>query len=358
VRNSGAVYVFTRSGGTWAQQAYVKASNPGADDMFGQDVGLSADGSTLAVGARESSNGTGVNSNAQADNSMTYSGAVYVFTRSGNAWSQQAYIKASNTGAGDMFGYALALADDGNTLAVGAPHEKGSGTGVYSSAEADDSMDQAGAAYLFTRSGSTWTQRAYVKPTNTGAGDQFGHHVALSGDGSTLAVAGLDDSNGTGINSSAQADESLSNSGAVYLFARSGAVWMQQAYVKASNPGANDGFGGAIALSKDGSTLAIGAREDSDGRGVNADAQADDSATNSGAAYVFTRSGNAWAQVAYVKASNSAVDDWFGDALAISADGTMIAIGAPGEDSSGTGVNGATQGDDSASGGGAVYVFR
>src|SRR5258708_31656114 len=99
--NAGAVYVFNRSGGNWVQQAYVKASNAKASDQFGASLALSGDGNTLAVGATgESSSATGINGN-QADTSMAGSGAVYVFTRTGTAWSQQAYVKASNTGGAD-----------------------------------------------------------------------------------------------------------------------------------------------------------------------------------------------------------------------------------------------------------------
>src|SRR5205814_1608421 len=123
---SGAAYVFVRSGTTWSQQAYLKASNAEAGDQFGVSVALSGD--TLVVGATsEDSNATGVNGN-QADNSAGWSGAAYVFVRSGTAWSQQAYLKASNAGAGDVFGYSLALS--GDTLAVGAFGEASSATGV------------------------------------------------------------------------------------------------------------------------------------------------------------------------------------------------------------------------------------
>jgi ABC-type transporter Mla maintaining outer membrane lipid asymmetry permease subunit MlaE len=128
--DSGAVYVFTRTGSTWAQQAYVKASNTGAGDYFGTSVALSTDGSALALGAYlEDSSATGVNGN-QADNSASASGAVYVFNHTGSMWAQQAYVKASNTGAGDYFGTSVALSADGSTLAVGAYVEGSNTTGV------------------------------------------------------------------------------------------------------------------------------------------------------------------------------------------------------------------------------------
>jgi hypothetical protein len=286
--NAGAVYVFARSGSTWLQQAYVKASNTHLNtpqgDRFGTSVALSADGNTLAVGARgEESAATGIDGN-QADNSAENAGAVYVFARSGSTWSQQAYIKASNTQEFDDF-YSVALSADGNTLAVGASGEDSAATGIDGN-QADNSAFSAGAVYVFARSGSTWSQQAYIKASNTEGSDGFGS-VALSADGNTLAVAAtLEDGGVTGIDGN-QADNSAASAGAVYLYTRSGATWSQQAYVKASNTGAIDNFGGSVALSTDGNTLAVGVRnEDSAATGIGGD-QANNSATNSGAVYLY-----------------------------------------------------------------------
>jgi hypothetical protein len=138
--------VFTRSAGTWSQQAYVKASNPGAIDYFGWSVALNADGNALAVGARgEGSSTTGIGSTP--DEGASSSGAVYVFTRSGGTWSQQAYVKASNTGANDYFGWSVALNGDGNTLAVGAAYEASSGTGINSTP--NEGATDSGAVYVY-----------------------------------------------------------------------------------------------------------------------------------------------------------------------------------------------------------------
>ena len=185
--------------------------------MFGRSIALSGDGDTLAVGAPlEDSNTTVIGGN-QADNSATYSGAVYVFTRSGTTWSQQAYVKASNTDASDRFGVSVALSGDGDTLAVGAYEERSNATGINGN-QADNSAGDSGAVYVFTRSGTTWSQQAYVKASNTDASDEFGVSVALSGDGTTLAVgAYLEGSNATGIGGN-QADNSAIRSGAVYLY--------------------------------------------------------------------------------------------------------------------------------------------
>jgi hypothetical protein len=342
--DSGAAYVFVRSGGTWTQQAYLKASNTGEDDSFGGSVAISGD--TVVVGAvNEDSNATGVNGN-QGDNSLRDSGAAYVFVRSGSTWTQQAYLKASNSGR-DLFGFSVAVS--GGTVVVGAPYESSNATGVNGN-QADNSARDSGAAYVFVRSGGTWTQQAYLKASNTGEYDYFGYSVAISGD--TVVVGAVnEDSNATGVNGN-QADNSASQSGAAYVFLRSGGTWSQQAYLKASNTGANDNFGGSVAISVD--TVVVGAvNEDSNATGVNGN-QADNSASQSGAAYVFLRSGGTWSQQAYLKASNTEWYDDFGWRVAISGD--TVVVGAPYEDSNSVGVNG-HQGNNYATTSGAAYVF-
>ncbi|MCB9081847.1 MAG: FG-GAP repeat protein, partial [Lewinellaceae bacterium] len=358
--NSGAAYVFVRSGTVWSQQAYLKASNTGANDQFGRSVAIS--GETLVVGAiSEDSNATGVNGDAtaQANNDAVNSGAAYVFVRSGVTWSQQAYLKASNTGANDEFGISVAIS--GETIVVGANGEDSNATGVNgdATAQANNDAGGSGAAYVFVRSGGTWSQQAYLKASNTGANDEFGISVAISGETIVVGANG-EDSNATGVNgdATAQANNDAGGSGAAYVFVRSGVTWSQQAYLKASNTGANDEFGISVAIS--GATLVVGAiSEDSNATGVNGDAtaQANNDAGGSGAAYVFVRSGVTWSQQAYLKASNTGANDQFGISVAIS--GETIVVGANLEDSNATGVNGdaTAQANNDAGGSGAAYVF-
>ncbi len=269
--SSGAVYVYERDGmNVWAQQVYVKASNTGAIDRFGQSVALSGDGSTLVVGAEgEDSNAVGIGGN-QADNSAQNAGAVYVYERDGmSVWTQQAYVKASNTGANDRFGASVAMSGDGSILAVGATN--------------------AGVVYVYERDAMfVWTQQAEVKASNSG-GDRFGTSVALSGDGSTLAVgASREASSAVGLGGN-QADNSDFGAGAVYVYERDGMnVWTQQAYVKASNAEADDYFGTSVALSGDGSTLAVGAdEEDSDADGIGGNQADNFMQLNAGAVYLY-----------------------------------------------------------------------
>lgn len=344
----------TVAGSLAAAIGYFKPSNAGMGDKFGGSLALSADGTTLAVGASsEASGATGIGGN-QNDNSAPASGAVYVFFRSGTGWVQQAYVKASNTEGGDDFGVSVSLSADGNTLAVGARNEASSATGVGGN-ETDNSMAASGAVYVFSRNGSAWSQQAYLKASNTGAGDEFGAQLTLSGDGATLAVSALkEDSNATGVGGN-QSDNSAQNAGAVYVFSKNGVAWSQQAYIKASNSGAGDGFG-RVALSSNGDTLAVGASgEASNATGIGGN-QSDNSAAGSGAVYVFSRSGTAWSQEAYVKASNTGPGDAFGISVSLSADGNTLAAGAPLEDSNATGIGG-SQSDESAVTSGAVYLF-
>ena len=168
VFTAGAVYVFVRNSGNWQQQAYLKASNTNSEDvtrnrsygLFGQNISLSADGNTLAVGARtEESAALGINGD-QNNNDAPGSGAVYVFTRSNAIWQQQAYIKATQMGSRN-FGRSVSLSADGNALAVG----------------------RDGAVHMFLRTSGNWQEQALVGEVG------LSPIVSLSGDGNTIAVA-------------------------------------------------------------------------------------------------------------------------------------------------------------------------
>lgn len=346
------------------QAAYLKASNPGMYDHFGEGgalpghtgntVSISADGNTIAVGApHEASNATGIDGN-QNDDSASNAGAVYIYTRSGNSWTQQAYIKASNAGSGDYFGSSVDLSADGDTLAVAAHWEASDAKGIDGN-QSDNSIPQAGAVYIFTRSGGRWTQQTYIKSSNTGEklsgegeelvgggdGDQFGFSMALSADGSTLAVGAVgEDSTATGINGN-QADNAAVSAGAVYTFRRTGNSWVQQAYIKPQTPAmfaAGDLFGFSLGLSADGNTLAVGVYDEG-GSSRSINGMVDNMRGGSGAAYVFSRIGATWAQQAYIKTSISEGGDSWGVSLGLSDDGNTLALGSVDEDCTKTGAN-------------------
>lgn len=284
-------------------------------------MSLSADGNTLVVGAPgEASAATGINNTSpgQGDNSADSAGAVYVFTRTASTWTQQAYLKASNAAALARFGWVTSLSSNGNTLSVGAVAQGG----------------YDGAAYVFVRSGGTWSEQAFLKASNSGINDMFGHSIALSDDGNTVAVGAIGEASAaTGVNSVSpgQNDNTASSSGAVYVFTRTGTTWAQEAYIKASNTETEDYFGYSVALNYDGSTLAVGAQmEDSSATGIDSvsPSQYDNSAPLAGAVYVFRKNSSAWSQQAYVKAT-SAGTSRFGWAVALSDNGEILSVGAP-----------------------------
>jgi hypothetical protein len=282
-----------------------------------------------------------------------------VFVRSGTTWSQQAYVKPSNTDTGDNFGQSVALAADGNTLAVGAPNEDSSATtvnGGQGDADPTNVGSNFGAAYVFVRAGLTWVQQAYVKASNSGNGDQFGNALAVSADGDTLAVAAInEDSNATGINGN-QSANTAANSGAAYVFRRVMGIWAQQAYIKANNTGASDQFGAAIALSADANTLAIGApAEDSNETGTGG-LGTNNNASNSGAVYTYAQIAATWTVGEYIKPSNTGANDAFGTAVALAADGTTLFVGAPLEDGGDNGLGG-DGADNTATDAGAAFTF-
>lgn len=365
IPQAGAVYVFVRTAGVWAQQAYIKSSNTGEmaqgdafgdGDQFGAALTLSDDGNVLAVSAITEDGGSPGMNGDQTDNSERSAGAVYIFRRDGQTWRQTTYMKPSNPGEGDYFGYSVALTADGRRLAVGSYDEGGS---LASTNERqDDDVDGAGAVYIFDYDDETWHQTAYLKASNAERSDSLGVSVAISDDGRTVVATALDeDGMTTGIDNFPDPDRaSDASTGAIYVYVQENDDWSQQAYIKASNTGANDWFGSRLALSGDGNTLVAGAQlEDSAASGIGG-AQEDDSATEAGAVYLFTRTGDVWSQTAYMKASNAEAFDEFGSSLSLSRDGSLIAIGAQYEDSMARGLGG-DQADNTSFDAGAVYLF-
>ena len=263
--SSGSAYVFVRSGTTWTQQKKLTATDAQAGDLFGVSVDIS--GETVAVGAKGE------------DTASSDGGAVYVFIRSGTAWSQQK--KLTDIDAADL-GTSVGL--DVDTLIAGAP------TGGF------------GSAYVFTRSGTTWTKRQKLTAGDNSF-DAFGKSVDVSGN---TAVVG-----GSKYNSVA---------GAAYVFTRSGTTWTQEQRLTASDATAGDEFGASVAIDKD--TIAVGARFDGD------------KGAKSGSAYEFVRKGSNWNQVQKLNDSDGAAGDEFGTSVAVA--GTSVVAGAYRDDTNST----------------------
>lgn len=412
---------------------YVKASNAKAGDWFGWSIAISGDGKTMAVGAPAESKVTEFDESGKINSSPT-SGAVYVFTRVNGNWIQEAYLKASNVEQpksdanpidplpNDRFGYEISISSDGNTLAVSAINEDSPSYGincneknyVVSSAYSSNSSTytafkavsyNVGAIYIFKRTNTTWAQTSYIKPSDTlsyiasGLTLGFGSHIALSGDGKTLAVGNTVDpytfttngitmaassassvacyeynlsssstsstSSTSSSSSSSSSNSSSSNSssvlggsgsGAVHIFKEVGTDWVEEAHIKASDASPGDGFGTSVRLSYNGDTLAVGAigaeplvaNSSSSASSIkaivtiNVDGSDYQSALDSGAVYIYKRTTESWQESSKIRPKNEGWSQLFGYALGLSDDGTTLAVGTPGDWSITKGVAPAT----------------
>jgi hypothetical protein len=321
----GAVYVYTRTGTVWnTQPIVVRAPNGEAYDNFGYAVSLSADGATLVVGA-PGEDGSTTSSSGDDNNDALSAGAAYVFVRNGAAYEFEGYLKArpilDTAIAEDGFGRAVAIAADAQTVVVGAAGAEGASR---------PSTFNEGAAFVFTRTGTVWTQRAELGGAHADGNqnDRFGRAVAISADGATIAVgAPLEDGDALSTGDAPNVNAPLA--GAAYVFTTDNRTeWPLQAYLKAPNAQAGDAVGETVALAADGSTLAVGASGE-DGDAASTLAASNNNLPNSGAVYVFTRTAASWsATPAYLKPSSGSVNGQLGLSLSLSGDGNALAIGA------------------------------
>ena len=275
--------VFTRADGVWSEQVKLLASDGVGTDHFGADVAL--DGDTLVIGA---------------NGDMDDPGSAYVFSRTGDVWTEQAKLLASDGADGDYFGASVAL--DGDTAIIGNTR--------------NEHFETEGSAYVYTRTGGVWSEQAKLLAADGADGDAFGGRIELDGDTAVIGAT-LDDDNGD-------------DAGSAYVFIRTVGFdpWTEQAKLLASDGEAGDFFGGPITL--DGDTAIIGAVFD------------DDNGVNSGSAYVFIRSGGVWSQQAKLLASDGEAGDWFGNGVALNGDTAII---------------GTQQDDDNGNYSGSAYVF-
>ncbi|MEX2124868.1 MAG: FG-GAP repeat protein [Woeseia sp.] len=262
---SGAAYVFTRLGTTWTQQAKLTASDAAEFDEFGGSVAISGD--TVVIGA------------PRDDDAGMDIGSAYVFTRTGTSWTEQAKLTASDAAENDQLGSSVAVSDD--TVVIGSTQD-----------------DDAGSAYVFTRAGTSWTEQAKLTGSEVAESDAFGLSVAVSGDTAVIGVPFLD---GAG-----------DGSGAAYVFTRTGSDWTEEATLTASDAAENDQLGRSVAVSGD--TVVVGSTED------------DDAGFASGSAYVFTRTGTNWTEQAKLTASDAAEFDRFGESVAVNDDTIVIGV--------------------------------
>jgi hypothetical protein len=321
--NQGSAYVFVRSGTMWIEQQKLTASDGAAGDEFGNSVAISGD--TIVLGAPFDD--VGANSSQ---------GSAYVFVRSGTTWNEQQKLIATDGTAGDQLGFSVAIS--GDTIIAGAPFASpanfsyvfvrsgttwtlqqrllAAGGGSifdqvgFSVAINGDTLvlgapgDQIGAnssqgsAFVFVRSGTTWTQQERLAAGDGAANDQLGSSVAISGD--TVVVGSASDDIGAN-----------ASQGSAYVFVRSGTTWTEQQKLTASDGAANDQLGSSVAICGD--TLVLGAPGDQIGAN-----------TDQGSAFVFVRSGATWTVQQRLTASDGATNDQLGSSAAISGDTVVV----------------------------------
>ena len=266
----GSAYVFARSGAVWTQQQKLVAPDAALNDRFGCSVTI--DNNTIVIGAYRRN---------------SYTGAVYVFVRTGSAWSFQQELTASDGQSLDYFGYGAVI--DNNTIIVGAPNDDYSG------------YTDAGSAYLYERQGTTWLEQKILRASDSNASHHFGYSVAIDGNRAVIGAYESDTAVALG-------------AGAAYVFAKTGTDWVeQQKLFDANDPCYGDDFGWTVAIKND--TILAGCPYDYiDGN-------------KTGSVFEFIRTGTSWVQNDRLAAADSNTDDKFGSSVALS--GRNIFIGSP-----------------------------
>ncbi|UCF65755.1 MAG: FG-GAP repeat protein, partial [bacterium] len=311
--NSGSAYIFMRNASSWNQQIKLTASDGAANDRFGNSVSIS--GEYAIIGAH------------QDNDHGSYSGSAYIFKREGANWIQQTKITASDGGEYDEFGGAVSIS--GNYAIIGAQYDSDVGNssgsayifrrdGIYWIQEAKITADDLytdwdffghsvsisgdyavagargrgnnhGAAYVYKRDGTSWTQQAILAPSDLVSHDRFGYSVSISGD---YVIAGVPND-----------DDKGNASGSVYIFKRDGLNWPQQAKLTAGDGGVDNLFGWSVSLSEN--ICMVGAPGD------------EDNGYNSGSAYILRRNGNIWSEEVKLTASDGATFDEFGESVSL-----------------------------------------
>src|SRR6056300_416962 len=293
--DSGAAYIFTKSGGSWDTGTKLMATDAQAQDYFGFSVSISGDGNTAIMGAFEEW-GPPSAPNARG-------GAAYIFTRTNGSWDTGTKILEPGAEPHAQFGFSVNISSDGNTAIVGALLENGS-----PSAPVTDS----GAAYIFTRTNGSWDTGTTIRAPDPGQDDRFGQSVALSSDGNTAIVGAFYDDG--------PPSEPVSQTGAAYIFTRTSGSWDTGTKIVATNQQSYDVFGGSVSISSDGNTAIVGAYlEDGTSPDVN---------FNSGAVYIFTRTSGSWDTGTKIVTSDPGPTSGFGISVSLSDDGNTFIAGA------------------------------
>ena len=265
------------------------------DSYFGAAIALNEDATLAVIGA------------TWGDNQGADSGTVYVYTRSGDIWTQQQILTVSGLASGNLFGTGIAGNSDLSIVLIGAPRDS-------------VKANSGGAVYVFTRSGSVWSQQQKLYPSDESIADQFGWSVSCNSDATVAIISSNCDSDGA------------TYAGSVYVFTRVGAIWTQGQKFHAGDPGPSDYFGWNVAISGDGLIIMIGSVYD------------DDTVSGSGSVYIFTQINGVWTQQQKLHAPTPSTNGYFGAGVVLNYIGDVAYIGAIGDSTK-------------AAAAGAVYIF-
>ena len=285
---AGKAYIFFYNGSSWSQQLNVTGPDGASGTpYFGGTVAIDGDGDVAVIGQHRYE---------------TYTGAAWVYTRSGTTWTQRVRLEASDGEQYDMFSgrdlnysQGIGVSKDGTYIIIGARQE-------------DTGASNAGSAYIYTGSAASWTEQAIIRSPAATASDDFGTSVHINSDG-TYAIIGA---KGAGAGT---------NRGAAYIYTRSGSTWSLQATLTASDGADHDNFGSYVKISGDGLYAVCNARYD------------DDNYDSSGSVYVFVRSGSSWSQQQKINlGAGGAIYNYFGSTLDMNEAGDLIVVGSGGLD--------------------------
>jgi len=311
MHDAGAAYIFQFDGTGWVEMQKLVASDREVEDFFGYCVDICGD--YAIVGAHQHDAG-----------GIYYAGAAYVFYFDGASWIEQDKLVAIDREPGDHFGYSVALTED--RAVIGAIYEDDNEFGA-------DSIAQAGSAYIFSRSGSSWSQLEKIYASDRGEDDRFGHKVAISGSYIVVSTP-FEDHDEDSLNYEVQA-------GAAYVFYHEVYGWEEQQKLVASDRDAGDYFGFSVDI--DGDVVVVGAYMEDHGAGGS------DYKEKAGSAYIYARSGSTWTEQQKIIGSERWVSDFFGRDVSI--DGDYIVVGADGEDHD-------TLAENYIANAGAAYIFK
>ena len=274
----GKAFIFIWSGSEWVKESIISAAGTNLD-YFGWSVSMNQDGTRVVVGARGDIT-TGIGS-----------GAAYVFTRSGTTWTQESRLSPNDGASSDKFGTSVSISGDGTRVVVGSP-------------ESDDNSlgNSIGAAYVFTRSGTTWTQEQKFRSVDSLAADRFGISVSMDADGTRCVIGAY------------LSDVRSVNGGAAYVFSRSGTAWTEEADIYSTDSGIYSQYGWSVSMSGNGDRVVIGCPK------------SDENGNDSGVSYTFTRSGTTWTKEQKIIPSVNGISYIFGWSVSMSSDGVRMAI--------------------------------